>query len=253
MPTTITPNRCRRLASRIVRPASAAPSRNLHLLHVQIEVVRARGQLDEVDHRGPERGLRELQSADLVRRQHAIGPRPDQLGFAVFGLRAAQDEEIGAQQARRQHRVDVLRVGADRGDEPARPRDADSLQHLFAARIGLDREVAGGDRLLHPGGVALDDDEGHSLPGELAGDGLPDAAEAADDEVVRQIVEHAFPAAADPALLQVSLDHLRHQERERVQNGRDAAHHQGDGEDLPGARQGCTSRYPTVVTVVTVM
>ena len=44
----------------------------------------------------------------------------------------------------------------------------DARQHLLAARVRLDREVAEVDRFLHPFGIALDDDERHRLARELA-------------------------------------------------------------------------------------
>ena len=143
----MTPKRWRRLASRIVRPASEAPPVDPHLLHVQIEVVGAGGQLHEVDDRRPERRLRQLEAADLIRRQDAVRARPHQLRLGVLGLGAADDEEIRPQQARGEDGVDVLGVGADRRDQAARALDADALQHLFAARVGLDGEVAELDRL----------------------------------------------------------------------------------------------------------
>ena len=121
MPTTTTPNRWRRFASRIVRPASEAPLCDAHLLHVQIEVVRARRQLHEVDDRGPQGRLRELEAADLVRRQDAIRARPHQLRLGVVGLGAADDEQRRMEQSRGEDGVDVLGVGADRGDQAARP------------------------------------------------------------------------------------------------------------------------------------
>ena len=65
-------------------------------------------------------------------------------------------------------------------------------------------------------------DERHRLPRELARDDLPDAAEAADDEVLVELVEHAFAPPEGPARLQVPFDQPRHEERERVEDGRDA-------------------------------
>ena len=43
-------------------------------------------------------------------------------------------------------------------------------------------------------------DERHVLAHELPGDDLADPPEAADDEVLVDVVEHAFAAAADPAI-----------------------------------------------------
>ena len=72
-----------------------------HLLHVQVEIVGAGGQLDEVHHRRPQRGLGELQAADLIRRQHAVRARPHQLRLRIVGLGAADDEEVRAASAAR--------------------------------------------------------------------------------------------------------------------------------------------------------
>ena len=66
----------------------------MHLLEVQIQIVRGGRQLDEVDDRRPKRRLRQLKSADVVRGDDAIGARPHQLGPGIVGLGAADDEEI---------------------------------------------------------------------------------------------------------------------------------------------------------------
>ena len=66
-----------------------------HLFHVQLEVLRARGELHEIDDRRPERRLCQLQPSDLIRRHHTIGSRPLQLALGVVGLRAADDEQVG--------------------------------------------------------------------------------------------------------------------------------------------------------------
>jgi hypothetical protein len=74
---------------------------------------------------------------------------------------------------------------------------------------------------------ALDDDERNALANELLRDNEAHAAEAADDEVVGQLVEHAFTPPAHPAALEVPLDDPRHHERETVKDGRnpDGQHH----------------------------
>ena len=69
-----------------------------------------------------------------------------------------------------------------------------AAQHALAAGVRLDGEVAELDRLVHALGIALDDDERDRLPRELARDDLAHAAEAADDEVLVELVEHAFAA-----------------------------------------------------------
>ena len=126
------------------------PRRDPHLLHVEIEIVGAGRELHEIDDRRPQRGLRELKAANLIRRQHAIRAGPQQLRLGIVGLGAADDEEVRLQEARGEHGVDVLGVGADGGDQAACAVDADPLQDLFAAGVRLDREIAELDRLLHP-------------------------------------------------------------------------------------------------------
>ena len=146
----MTPYRCRRLASTIDSARERRARRDRDLLHRQLEIVGAGRQLHEVDDRRPQRGLRDLHRADLVRRDDAVGAGPLQLDRRVVGFGAADDEQIGPQHARAQHGVDVLGVGADRGDQPARALDADALQHVFAAGVGLHRQRAVVDRRLQP-------------------------------------------------------------------------------------------------------
>src|SRR3954465_6663934 len=49
-------------------PCERGPWLDLHLLHIEIEVIRAGGQLDKVDDGWSQRGLRQLQTADLIGR-----------------------------------------------------------------------------------------------------------------------------------------------------------------------------------------
>ena len=70
-------------------------------------------------------------------------------------------------------------------------------QGLFAAGVGLDREHAAIERLVHALGVALDNDERHVLLAELVRDDAADPAVAAEDEVSVELVNHAVhPPAA---------------------------------------------------------
>ncbi len=108
---------------------------------------------------------------------------------------------------------------------------------VFAAGIRLDSQIARLDRLVHALGVAFDDHERHRLARELLGDDVPHAAEAADDEMLLEVVEHARAPAPDPPLLKVTFDQPSHQEGERVEHGRDPEDHDPDVEDAPGVRQ----------------
>ena len=87
MPTMITPNRCRRFASRIDRAANGDAARDRDLLHRELEVVGARRQRDEIDDCRPQRRLRHLNGADLIRRDHAIGAGALQLQRRVLASR----------------------------------------------------------------------------------------------------------------------------------------------------------------------
>src|SRR5438874_1347450 len=79
---------------------------------------------------------------------------------------------------------------ACRRDESARPADADALQHVLIARVGLDPERALVDRHLHPLPVTLHDDVRDLLAAELLRHDAADAPVAADDEVVLDGLEH---------------------------------------------------------------
>ena len=67
----------------------------------------------------------------------------------VVGLDAGDDEEIRPHHPRGQHRVDVLGVGADRGDQAAGAMNAHALEHLVAAGVGGHREPASLQHRLH--------------------------------------------------------------------------------------------------------
>ena len=143
----------------------------------------------------------------------------------------------GLQQARAEHRVDVLGVGADRGDEAARAFDSDAAKDVFVGRVGLDREEPVIDGRLHPIGIALNDDKGDLLPRELARDDFAHTAEAAEDEMVFQLIEHArAPPALDP-LDEIALGEQRHEEREGVEERANAAQNDQNREHPPGLRE----------------
>ncbi len=115
--------------------------------------------------------------------------------------------------------------------------DADALEHLLAARVRLDRQQSGFDRLLHAFRAALDDHERHLLALKLMRHDAADAPVAADDEVVRKFFEHTCIPAPREALRQSSLDDDSGDEREGVERGADAAEQQDNGEGLPGPRR----------------
>src|SRR6185503_8987247 len=97
-------------------------------------------------------------------------------------------------------------IGADGGNQPARPLDADALEHVLAAGVGLDAERAFLDRHLHAIGAALDDHVRDPLPPELVRDDAPDPAVAADDEMIFDGFQHTFVAAALQPLREPAFD-----------------------------------------------
>ena len=68
--------------------------RDRDLLQIQIEILGGRGELYEVHHRRTQRRLRELETADVIRRDDAVGSRPQQLRPRIVGLRTADDEQV---------------------------------------------------------------------------------------------------------------------------------------------------------------
>src|SRR4029079_16887291 len=103
--------------------------------------------------------------------------------------------------------------------------------------VGVDGEPAAlGDR-VHQVRIALDDDKGNALLVQVVGDDPSDAAVAADDEVVANVIEHAYEAAFLEAAVESALDDRRGEQCGRVKGRADAAEDQDDGEDLADARQ----------------
>ena len=80
--------------------------------------------------------------ADAIRRNDAIGARLLELLVRILSLGARNDEQVGLHDARRQHRVDILRVGADRRHQAAGALDAQALQGLLAARVAFNGEMS---------------------------------------------------------------------------------------------------------------
>ena len=142
MPTTTTFSLSRGIAADSGCPASGESLVDADFLDRQLEIIRAGGDLDEVDDRRPERGLRDLDRADPIRRDDAVGARLLQFLQRILPLGARNDEQIALHHARREHRVDILGIGADRGHEAARALDAQALQRLFAAGVAFNREMA---------------------------------------------------------------------------------------------------------------
>ena len=90
----------------------------------------------------------------------------------------------GFHDARREHGIHVLRIGADGGHEAARPIDAELLQRLLAARIAFHGEMAALVGLGDFVRIAIDDDERRLLALELARDDRSDSPVPADDVMV---------------------------------------------------------------------
>ena len=174
-----------------------------------------------------------------------LAPARFSLMRRVLGLGAADDEQIRPQHARAQHRVDVLGVGADRGDQPARPVDADALQHVLAAGVRLDAERAVLDRRLHAlRRCARSTTYGIALAPELLRDDAADAAVAADDEVIADRFEHTFVAAPLQPLGKPAFDDDGGEQGERVERRADAAEQQHDGEHLARRDDRCDLAVP---------
>ena len=168
-------------------------------------------------------------------------------------FRAADDVQVGPEDPGAQDRIHVLGIRPHRRDEPPGPVDTGSLQHLFPAGVRLDDEYPALDGGRRSDRVVLDHDEGHCLAPEFERHDAADAAVAAHDEVILDRLEHAELSSTAQPLGQAACHHGRRKQRERVEGRPDASHQQHDREQLTGTRRSCTSRYPTVVTVMTVM
>ena len=143
--------------------------------------------------------------ARSIRRDDPVGPCPLELARRIRALRAADDEEIGAQHPCAEDRIHIVGIRADRRDEAARAFDAGALQHVVLAGVGVDRQDPARDRRLIARGIALDHDEWHLLLPELPGHDTADPAEPADDEVVFDCLNHAYSPAVPEMIGQAAF------------------------------------------------
>ena len=138
MPTTMTPKRCRRLASRGTGRRAVTPPRR----RSAPSTARGCSELVASSTKSTTAGRSAVCAICTAPIWYgeidAVGARALQLARRVLGLRAADDEQIRTEHAGAQDGVDVLGVGADGRNQSARPFDAHALEHLLAAGVRLD-------------------------------------------------------------------------------------------------------------------
>ena len=154
----------------------------------------ARG-VDELDDHGVEGGEGHLLACDGVGgEKDVVGAGAEHAGLAVGKAGAGDYEEVRPEGLGGEDDEGVAGVGVGGGEEDAGALDAGFFEDGVAGGIAWEEEVAAEAAALDGFGVGLDDDEGEVAVGELAGDLLSDATEAAEDVVVLEVLDLTFHA-----------------------------------------------------------
>jgi hypothetical protein len=98
-----------------------------------------------------------VRGADLIGRDDAVRARAPQLVFRVIDSTRAMMKRIRPHDARGQHVKTFSASGADGRDEPAGAVNAGFREHLFPARVRLERQPALAVASRTRSGIALDD------------------------------------------------------------------------------------------------
>src|ERR1700751_1780218 len=145
----------------------------------------------------PEQRIGKLASRHRVRSKDRVRPGTMKL-FAGFFFRDTGDNgELRIESFRGENDEEVFRVGRQRGNETLRPEDARFPKVVIAGSVGGDGQHSCCSGLCDALLIPIDDEKGGVWPLHFIGGVTADAAEAADDEVVVQTIDHAFlPAFA---------------------------------------------------------
>src|SRR5579859_8145030 len=145
--------------------------------------------------------------------------------------RSRQDVEARVEGPSRQRDVDGALVGVHRGDQAFRALDARGLEHLLARGVALDVQLLLLVESLEGLLAALDDHVGDVVLLELDHDLGPDAAVAANDEVVAKFLQPALHLALSPEDAEAVLGERLGEHAESEEHRTDTEHDQEGRED----------------------
>src|ERR1019366_3223210 len=160
-------------------------------------LVPVHGSVEEINHMGAHKGLRDAISREVVGRDHVIGAGGEQVLLGIFFAGAGNDVELGVQAARGQNDVDVGGVGGGGGNQSAGALDVQLAQHLLLRGVAHHRKPAFVGVARQFGLVAVNNHKGQRLARQFARHAAAHPPGAADDVVVRQSADltvHASPA-----------------------------------------------------------
>ena len=131
MASTITPISCRMREpfQRLPGDARALPDFDFFDLQRALLV---HGGIEEIDHVGTHKGLRNAITGEVVGRDHRIGARRQQVLLGIFFRGARDDLQLGIQAARSEDDVDVDGVGGRGRHQALRLFDTALAAVLFA-------------------------------------------------------------------------------------------------------------------------
>jgi hypothetical protein len=175
-----------------------------------------------------------LGAAGLVGGDHAVGARPLELLLGVLDCGAGHDRDVRSQLARGERDEHVVRVGVRAGDDRAGPRDPGLDQHLVIGGVALDEADAQPLGAVAVAVVRIDHHVVGARAVQVAGHLAAHAAEAADDVVVGERVDHLLHAPGCQQVAEVPGDEELGDGGQRVEERTYAQHGQRDLHDLPG-------------------
>ncbi len=144
---------------------------------------------------GEEQQLGDAFGADMGGQHDAIGAGLHQLALRGRRLAAGDDEQIAVEAAGAEGDEDVGGVVGQHGDHGAGALDAGLQQVGFLGGVTKVAEIAAAGGFGAASLAGFDDDEGHAGAVEGTGELAADAAEAADQDVVLELVDATGHAA----------------------------------------------------------
>src|SRR5712692_3489523 len=175
------------------------PRLHQHLLDrdLRLAVMKA---VHDVHERRPHGELGHTVPGHLIRGDHAVGAGQLQAADR-FGPPGSGDQvEVWLERPRGKNDVDGALVGVDGRDEASRALDARKLEDVFAGSVALDVEPVLVAQPQHRVLGLVDDGVRDVVRPELGDDLCPDAAVAADDGVIPELIQGSLHLSLSPAV-----------------------------------------------------
>ena len=159
--------------------------------------------------------------------------------------RSRNDRQIGARRASREDDVEVVGVRVGSSHEPTRALEARLAKVLVPRRVSLEQQHAVVACCLDCLLMEVEHEERHSGRPELLRDSSADAAVAADDEVVVQLLDRPLPPSFRQRARNDAAGDRLDDNGTRVSDDRDAHRDEHDRDDPRAVTRAERSRDPS--------